>query len=165
MPGFIDPHIHYPQMQVIGCFAPALLEWLNTYTFVEEQKFADRGHAERVATRFFDDADPPWHHDGGRLLLGARAFRRCLLRRGGARATWLMIGGKVMMDRNCPEPLRDTAQTGYDDTKAGIEKWHGKGRALYAVTPALRHDLEPRADSRWPRRWCASTRTVTCRRT
>ena len=45
MPGFIDPHIHFPQMQVVGSYAGNLLEWLNTYTFVEEQRFADAGHA------------------------------------------------------------------------------------------------------------------------
>src|SRR5690606_32923232 len=55
MPGFIDTHIHYPQMQVVGSYAKDLLEWLNTYTFVEEQRFADEGHAARVAGLFFDE--------------------------------------------------------------------------------------------------------------
>ena len=47
----------------------------------------------------------------------------------------LVIAGKVMMDRNAPDGLRDTAQSGYDDTKALIAEWHGKGRLRYAVTP------------------------------
>ena len=55
MAGFIDPHIHFPQMQVIGAYAGGLLEWLNTYTFVEEQKFGDIDHATRIASRFFDE--------------------------------------------------------------------------------------------------------------
>src|SRR5690606_21105754 len=55
LPGLIDPHIHFPQMQVIGSYAAALLEWLNTYTFVEEQKFADPNHANRIASAFFDE--------------------------------------------------------------------------------------------------------------
>jgi guanine deaminase len=46
-----------------------------------------------------------------------------------------MIAGKCMMDRNVPEALRDTAKTGYDQSRALIEKWHGKGRLLYAITP------------------------------
>ena len=54
-----------------------------------------------------------------------------------------MIAGKVMMDRNAPDGLRDTAQEGYDDSKALIARWHGKGRALYAIKPALRHHLDP----------------------
>ncbi|MFY8030930.1 MAG: guanine deaminase, partial [Devosia sp.] len=47
----------------------------------------------------------------------------------------LMVSGKVMMDRNAPPGLCDTPQTGYDQTKAGIAKWHGKGRAHYCITP------------------------------
>jgi guanine deaminase len=47
----------------------------------------------------------------------------------------LMIAGKVMMDRNAPEALLDTAQSGYDDSKQLLTKWHGRGRALYAITP------------------------------
>ncbi|TIP38580.1 MAG: guanine deaminase, partial [Mesorhizobium sp.] len=47
----------------------------------------------------------------------------------------LNIAGKVMMDRNAPDGVLDTPQTGYDDTKALIADWHGKGRQLYAITP------------------------------
>lgn len=55
LPGFIDPHIHYPQMQVVGSYAGSLLEWLNRYTFIEEQRFADQAHAERIADLFMDE--------------------------------------------------------------------------------------------------------------
>ena len=54
MPGFIDTHIHFPQMQVIGSYGTKLLDWLNKYTFVEEQKFAREEHCARIATLFFD---------------------------------------------------------------------------------------------------------------
>jgi guanine deaminase len=54
LPGFIDPHLHFVQMQVVGSYAANLLEWLNTYTFVEEQKFVDPAHGERIASAFFD---------------------------------------------------------------------------------------------------------------
>lgn len=134
MAGFIDTHIHFPQMQVIGAYAGALLEWLNTYTFVEEQKFGDLGHAQRIAGRFFDElirhgttsaaAYCSVHPQSVDAFFSAAAER-----------DMLMVGGKVMMDRNAPEALRDTPQSGYDDTKAGIAKWHGKGRAHYAITP------------------------------
>ena len=134
MAGFIDPHIHFPQMQVTASYAANLLEWLNTYTFVEEQKFADAAHAARFAGLFFDEllrhgtttaAAYCSVHKGSADAFFAEALRRNLL----------MVGGKVMMDRNAPEALRDTPQSGYDDTKAGIAKWHGKGRAHYAITP------------------------------
>lgn len=134
MPGFIDAHIHFPQTQVIASWGAQLMDWLNTYTFAEETRFADASHAEVMAARFFD------------LLIAhgtttAAAF--CSVHKASADAFFTeaeargmrMIGGKVLMDRNAPEGLLDTAQTGYDQTKALIEAWHGKGRALYAITP------------------------------
>jgi guanine deaminase len=134
LPGLIDPHIHFPQMQVIGSYAANLLEWLNTYTFVEEQRFADKAHADRIAGKFFDElirhgtttaaAYCSVHPQSVDAFFEAAAER-----------DMLMVAGKVMMDRNAPEALRDTPQSGYDDTKAGIAKWHGKGRAHCAITP------------------------------
>ena len=134
LPGLIDPHIHFPQMQVIGSYAADLLEWLNTYTFVEEQKFGDEAHAARIAGKFFDElirhgtttaaAYCSVHPQSVDAFFEAAAARNMLV-----------VGGKVMMDRNAPEALRDTPQEGYDHTKAGIAKWHGKGRAHYAITP------------------------------
>ena len=134
VPGFIDPHIHFPQMQVIGSYAGGLLEWLNTYTFVEEQKFADVAHATRIAGLFFDElvrhgtttaaAYCSVHPQSVDAFFGEAEKRNML-----------MVGGKVMMDRNAPPGLLDTPQSGYDDTKAGIAKWHGRGRAHYAITP------------------------------
>ncbi|MEZ5812748.1 MAG: guanine deaminase [Rhizobiaceae bacterium] len=134
LPGLIDTHIHYPQMQVIGSWGAKLLDWLNTYTFVEEQKFVDEAHAERIAGRFFDEL----------VRAGTTtAVTYCSVHRASAEAYFneamrrglRMIGGKVMMDRNAPEALRDTPQSGYDDTKALIAEWHGQGRCLYAITP------------------------------
>ena len=134
LPGFIDTHLHFPQAQVIGSFGTKLLDWLNTYTFVEEQKFADPVHCKRMATHFFDNL----------LRNGTTtAVAYCSVHKASAdaffseaeRRNLRMVGGKVMMDRNAPDGLRDTPQTGYDDTKALIEQWHGKGRARYAITP------------------------------
>jgi len=134
LPGFIDPHIHFPQMQVIGAYAAALLEWLNTYTFVEEQRFGDEAHSTRIASRFFDElirhgtttaaAYCSVHPQSVDAFFGEAEKRNML-----------MVGGKVMMDRNAPPGLLDTPQSGYDDTKAGIAKWHGRCRAHYAITP------------------------------
>ena len=134
MPGFIDTHIHYPQMQVLGSYAKDLLEWLNTYTFVEEQRFADPDHAARIASLFCDElvrhgtttaAVYCTVHPQSAEAFFAEAKRRDMR----------MIAGKVMMDRNAPEGLLDTPQSGYDDTKAQQEKWAGVGRVHYAITP------------------------------
>ncbi|MDA4846085.1 guanine deaminase [Hoeflea poritis] len=134
MPGFIDAHIHFPQMQVIGSYAAALLEWLNNYTFVEEQRFSDAAHAARIATAYFDEL----------VRHGTTtAVTYCSVHKTSAdaffteshRRNMRMVAGKVMMDRNAPPGLLDTPQTGYDDTKAVIADWHGNGRQLVAITP------------------------------
>ena len=134
LPGFIDTHLHFPQMQVIGSFGTKLLDWLNKYTFVEEQKYADPAHCKRMAELFFDALTR--HGTTTAVAYGsvhktsAHAFFKEAENR-----DLCMIAGKVMMDRNAPEALCDTPQSGYDDSKDLIEKWHGKGRLLYAVSP------------------------------
>ncbi|MBB4952810.1 guanine deaminase [Agrobacterium vitis] len=134
MPGFIDCHVHFPQMQVIGSYAANLLEWLNTYTFPEECRFVETAHAQRIATHFFDE----FLRQGTTTAVAycsvhktsADAFFAESARRGTR-----MIAGKVMMDRNAPQGLLDTPQSGYDETRELIESWHGRGRNMVAITP------------------------------
>jgi len=134
MAGFIDPHIHFVQMQVVASYAANLLEWLNKYTFIEEQKFAKLDHASMIATAFFDEL----------IANGTTtASAYCSVHSNSVEAFFseakkrnmAMIAGKVMMDRNCPNELQDNAQSSYDDSKKLIEKWHGQGRLKYAITP------------------------------
>ncbi|MFO1049424.1 MAG: guanine deaminase [Geminicoccaceae bacterium] len=134
LPGLIDTHIHFPQTQVIGSYGAQLLEWLQKYTFVEEQKFADPAHAGRVARFFLDEL----FRNGT-----TTAVVYCTVRPESAEAFFTeshrrnarMIAGKVMMDRGAPEGLLDSAQRGYDETKALAGRWHGRGRQHYAITP------------------------------
>jgi len=134
MAGFIDTHIHFPQTQIIASWSAQLLDWLNTYTFPEEAKFCDPDHAARIAEKFIDEL----------LRHGTTtAVAYCSVHAASADAFFnealnrnlRMIGGKVMMDRNAPPSVLDTPQSAYDDTKHLIEKWHGKGRGLYAISP------------------------------
>lgn len=134
MPGFIDCHIHYPQMQVVASYAGALMEWLNKYTFVEEQKFANQGHPERIASQFFDELIRHGTTTAAAYCSVHKASVQAFFTEA-HRRNMRMVAGKVMMDRNAPAGLLDTAQSGYDDSKALIEEWHGKGRQLYAITP------------------------------
>lgn len=133
-PGFIDAHVHFPQLQMIGAYGAQLLEWLETYTFVAEQQYADRAHAEAAAGLFL------------RELLRAgttTAMVYCTVHpqsveaffAESARFNTRMIAGKVLMDRNAPAALLDTAERGYAESKALIETWHGTGRQHYCVTP------------------------------
>ncbi|MDR6816699.1 guanine deaminase [Neorhizobium sp. 2083] len=134
MPGFIDMHLHFPQMQVIASYAANLLEWLNTYTFPEECRFVESEHAARIATHFYDEL---LRHGTTTAVAycsvhktSADAFFAEALKRG-----MCMVGGKVMMDRNAPQGLLDTPEMGYDETRAVIADWHGKGRNHVAITP------------------------------
>ncbi|PWC31854.1 guanine deaminase [Azospirillum sp. TSO22-1] len=134
IPGFIDPHIHFPQTQVIASYGAQLLDWLEKYTFVEEQKYADPAHAAANARFFLDELLRNGTTTAAVYCTvhpqSADAFFAESERRGTA-----MIAGKVMMDHGAPDALRDTARSGYDDSKALIARWHGRGRQRYAVTP------------------------------
>ncbi|MET3924409.1 guanine deaminase [Devosia sp. 2618] len=134
LPGFIDMHLHYVQSQMIASYAGSLLEWLNTYTFHEEQKFSHQGHSESVASAFYDELIR--NGTTSAVAYCSSSPRSVDAYFGEAeKRNMLMIGGKVMMDRNAPEALCDTAQSGYDDTKALIARWHGRARGLYAISP------------------------------
>jgi guanine deaminase len=134
LPGFIDCHVHFPQMQVIASYAANLLEWLNTYTFPEECRFVESDHAARIATHFYDEL---LRHGTTTAVAycsvhktSADAFFAEAMRR-----DMCMIGGKVMMDRHAPQGLLDTPEMGYDETRQVIADWHGKGRNHVAITP------------------------------
>lgn len=134
MAGFIDTHIHFPQMQVLGSYAGSLLEWLNTYTFVEEQRFGDLAHAKKIAGHFYDEVI---RHGTTTAVAYCSVHTQSVdaYFEEAQKRNMLMLGGKVMMDREAPEALRDTPQSSYDDTNALIAKYHGKGRNHYAITP------------------------------
>lgn len=134
LPGFVDCHVHMPQMQVIASYGTELLDWLNTYTFPEESKFRNAQHGRRIARLFIDEM----------LRQGTTTVAAyCSVHKESAEAFFaeshgrdmLNIAGKVMMDRNAPEAVLDTPLSSYDDSKALITEWHGRGRQHYAITP------------------------------
>ena len=132
--GFVDAHMHYPQTRIIASWGKQLIDWLNTYTFPEESRFGDRAYADAVAA---DTLDLALAHGTTTLTSyctihpeSVDAFFDAAKSRSMA-----VVAGKTCMDRNAPETLTDTAQSAYDDSKALLEKWHGTGRASYAITP------------------------------
>ncbi|RXJ72390.1 guanine deaminase [Veronia nyctiphanis] len=134
VPGFIDTHIHYPQTRIIGAYGDQLLDWLNNYTFPEECRFADRQYAEEVAEEFFDQL--VMNGTTTALVFGTvHKHSVDVFFTEAEKRNLRMIGGKVLMDRNAPDALLDTPETGYEDSKALIDTWHNKGRLSYAVTP------------------------------
>ena len=133
-PGFIDTHIHYPQTGMIASYGEQLLDWLNAYTFPTEQRFADKAHASDVAGIFLKELLR--NGTTTALVFGSVHKQSVDAFFEAAEALNLrMIAGKVLMDRNAPDYLTDTAESGYADSKELIERWHGKGRLHYAVTP------------------------------
>jgi guanine deaminase len=134
LPGFIDAHVHFPQMQVIASYGAELLDWLNTYTFPEETKFSNAQHGRRIARLFLDEMVRHGTTTVAAYCSVHKASAEAFFEESHAR-NMLNIAGKVMMDRNAPEGLLDTPQSGYDDSKALIAEWHGKGRQHVAITP------------------------------
>jgi guanine deaminase len=132
--GFVDAHVHYPQTAIIASWGKRLIDWLNTYTFPEEARFADPAYAADIAGRYLD------------IVLARGTTSVCSYATihpasvdaifAAARARGMRVfAGKTCMDRNAPENLRDTAQSAYDDSKALLEKWHGVDRLSYVITP------------------------------
>ena len=134
IPGFVDTHVHYPQTQIIGAYGKQLIDWLNNYTFIAEQQFADYSHAQKVAKVFVDESLRAGTTTSA-VFCTVHPHSVDAIFEEAQKLNLRMVAGKVLMDRNAPAPLTDTAQSSYDDSKALIKKWHGKGRLSYAVTP------------------------------
>ena len=134
LPGFIDLHNHFPQLQIIGSFGTQLMDWLQNYTFPEESKFSNAAYAKKKAREFVDTllnhgttttvSFGSVHAESVEALFSeANARNMCL------------ICGKVMMDRNAPRTVLDTVQSSYDQSKALIGNWHERNRLKYAISP------------------------------
>jgi guanine deaminase len=134
VPGFIDCHVHFPQLDIIGSYGEQLLDWLTRYAYPAEAKFADPVHAREVAEAFLDELLR--NGTTTALVFGTvHAHSADAIFEAAASRGMRLIAGKVLMDSNCPETLRDDPETGYAESRELIERWHGKGRLGYAITP------------------------------
>ena len=134
VPGFIDCHVHCPQLDIIASYGEQLLDWLNRYAYPVEARFSDPEYARDVANVFLDEL----LNNGTTtaLVFGTvHAHSADAIFEAAAARDMRLIAGKVLMDCNCPEELMDTAISGYNDSKALIERWHGHARLGYAITP------------------------------
>ncbi len=134
IPGMIDTHIHFPQTEMVGAYGEQLLSWLNTYTFPTEIQFKDKAYAQEIAKFFVQEL---LKNGTTTALVFCTVHPESVdaLFEAAEQHQMRLIAGKVMMDRHAPEALCDTAESAYVDSKALIQKWHGQGRALYAITP------------------------------
>lgn len=134
VPGFIDCHVHYPQLDIIASYGEQLLDWLHRYAYPAEARFSDPDYAREAAKIFVDEL----LNNGTTtaLVFGTvHAHSADAIFEAAAARDMRLIAGKVLMDCNCPEELRDDADSAYADSKALIERWHGQGRLGYAITP------------------------------
>ncbi len=132
--GFIDLHIHYPQVDVIGSPAEGLLPWLETYTFAQEARFCEASHASEVANFFLDEM----HRNGVSTALTFCSSHACsvdaLMQSAQARGLrW--IAGRCLMDRHAPDGVRDSTERSLLETEQLIGRWQGVDRLGYAITP------------------------------
>lgn len=134
LPGFIDLHIHYTQTQMIGAYGAQLLEWLNQYVFPTEGKFQDSDHARRIAAFFLEEL---LRNGTTTALVFTTSFPRAvdILFEEAQRRNMRLIAGQVLMSRHVPDFLLNDPQTAYEQIRTQIQKWHGNGRLLYAITP------------------------------
>ena len=133
-PGFVDVHVHYPQLDVIASPATGLLPWLENYTFPQEARFSDPLHAAAVSELFLDELA---RHGVTTAMVyctshpqSADAFFEAARRR-----RLRMVAGKCLMDRHCPDAVRDDTELGLAQSARLIERWHGVDRLGYALTP------------------------------
>ncbi len=134
VPGFVDTHIHYPQTEMIGAWGEQLLQWLSQYTFPVESQYHCADHAAAMSAFFLQQLLA--NGTTSALVFGTVHPQSVEALFSAADALAMrLIAGKVMMDRHAPDALLETPEQSYADTRALIERWHGRGRLSYALTP------------------------------
>lgn len=142
MPGLIDAHIHYAQTEIIGMYGRQLLDWLKEYTFPAEAGFADAEHAERIADTFIKEL----LRNGTTTCVAYSTVHAAsvdALFKVASAYAMRIVTGKTLMDQYAPDFLTDTIQQGERECRTAIEKWHNKGRNLYAITPRFALTCSP----------------------
>ncbi|MSQ20578.1 MAG: guanine deaminase [Betaproteobacteria bacterium] len=134
LPGFVDTHVHYAQTDIIASYGTELLDWLERFAFPAERAFTSGIHSREVADFFLKEL---LRNGTTTAMVFATVHRESVdaIFAAAQAARMRIIAGKIMMDRHCPEWLRDTPESSYEDAKALIERWHGKDRLAYAITP------------------------------
>ncbi len=132
--GFIDPHIHFPQNRILAAPGKDLLDWLNRFTFPEEARYCSEEYAAKAAEFFLDRL---FANGTTSSLAFCSVHKTCAdtLFSAAEKRGMAMITGKTMMDRLAPDNVLDTPETAGRDSQELINKWNGKGRLKYAITP------------------------------
>ena len=134
LPGFVDTHVHFPQLAIMGAMGLGLLDWLERYALPEEARMADAGHARRVAREFV--AGLAANGTTTALVFGSHfpAAQEALFE-AAERSGLRIASGLVVSDRNLLPELHLAPDAAYEAGRALAGRWHGRGRLRYAVTP------------------------------
>ncbi len=140
--GFIDTHVHYPQTAIIASWGARLIDWLESFTFPEESRFADSQYASSAAKLFFDLTLANGTTTVSSFCTShpqsVDAFFREALRR-----DLFAVAGLTCMDRNAPKALCNTAKSAYDNSKRLLCTWNGERRLRYAISPRFAPTSSP----------------------
>jgi guanine deaminase len=134
MPGFIDPHIHFPQYRMLAAPAKDLLDWLTRYTWPEESLYAGKDHATVAADAFLDRLAQCGTTSALAFCSVHKTCAEALFEAASKRGMAL-ITGKTMMDRNAIPAVQDDPETSAQESEELYRTWHGRGRLRYAVSP------------------------------
>ena len=140
--GFVDCHMHYPQTGIIASWGKRLIDWLNLYTFPEEMRLADPEVAAEVAGRTLDLALAHGTTTLASYCTTAACSVDAFFTAAGDRVM-RVVAGRTCMDRNAPVGLVDTPERAAEESAALIRRWHGRGRAVYAITPRFAPTSSP----------------------
>jgi guanine deaminase len=134
VPGLIDCHVHYPQIDMIASYGVQLLDWLERYAYPAEKRFASAEHATTIAA-YFTDALLRNGTTTAMVFGTVHAHSADAIFAAAEQRNMRLVAGKVLMDSNCPKALRDSQGGGIEESRQLIDRWHGRGRLAYAITP------------------------------
>lgn len=134
LPGLVDAHVHFPQVRVIGAMGRTLLDWLEAVALPEESRMADLAYADDTARLFLQALVS--HGTTTALVFGAHfAGATAMLLEAAARSGLRIASGLVLSDRHLRPDLHTTPERAYRESTELIERFHKRGRLMYAVTP------------------------------
>jgi guanine deaminase len=138
LPGFIDTHVHFPQVRIIGALGYSLLDWLDKVALPEEARLADTSYARTIAQEFLHALAS--NGTTTALVFGSHFpdATAALLETAEHRGI-RVFSGLVLADRGLRPELRRTARQAYDDCRALIARF----RTTYVVTPRFALSTTP----------------------
>lgn len=133
LPGFIDAHVHSPQLPMIASYGEQLLDWLQKYTFPAEIECAEQEYSRLQSENFIESL---LRHGTTSAFIFTTSYKHNTedIFNAAHKRNMRIIAGKVLMDRNAPKALLDE-KDGIHDSRDLILKYHERGRLGYAITP------------------------------